>query len=88
MSTTASTGLSIDRIRTGHGRSLLVLGRAAEYLANSRRFLSEEPAQDADDEAIHLLKGLSRDVFEDYSEVISGRQCLEGSMLSGQAACV
>jgi hypothetical protein len=60
--------LAIHRItRTHHGRTLLTLGHAAEYLANSRRFRTKE-GNGADAEAIHILMGLSREIFDDFTE--------------------
>ena len=61
--------LTIHRItKTHHGRTLLTLGHAAEYLANSRRYSMQEFDHGADVEAIHILMGLSRDVFEEFAE--------------------
>ena len=52
---------------THHGGTLLMLGHAAEHLASSRRFVFEETGKSSDDEAIHILMSLSRDVFEEYA---------------------
>jgi hypothetical protein len=52
---------------THHGRTLLMLGHAAEHLASSRKFVFEETGKNADDEAIHILRSLSRGVFEEYA---------------------
>jgi len=61
--------LTIHRITsTHHGRTLLTLGHAAEYLANSRRYSTEKVDQAANVEAIHILMELSRSVFEDFAE--------------------
>ena len=61
--------LTIHRItRTHHGRTLLTLGHAAEYLANSRRYSIQAFDNKSDDEAIHILMGLSRGVFEDFAQ--------------------
>lgn len=61
--------LTIHRItRTHHGRTLLTLGHAAEYLANSRRYSIQAFDNKSDDEAIHVLMGLSRGVFEDFAQ--------------------
>jgi hypothetical protein len=61
--------LTIHRItRTHHGRTLLTLGHAAEYLANSRRYSIQAFDNKSDDEAIHILMGLSRTVFEDFAQ--------------------
>ena len=61
--------LTIHRItKTHHGRTLLMLGHAAEYLANSRRYSSEKVDHEANVEAIHILMGLSRSVFEEFAE--------------------
>jgi hypothetical protein len=66
--------LTIHRVtKTHHGRTLLTLGHAAEYLANTRRFLFNETTSMADDEAIHILMSLSRSVFEEYAESVSGK---------------
>jgi hypothetical protein len=60
--------LTIHRITpTHHGRTLLTLGHAAEYLANSRRFTILKFDDVADEEAIHILMGLSRQVFEEFA---------------------
>ena len=61
--------LTIHRITgTHHGRTLLTLGHAAEYLANSRRYSIEKVDHAANVEAIHILMELSRSVFEDFAE--------------------
>jgi hypothetical protein len=61
--------LTIHRITdTHHGRTLLTLGHAAEYLANSRRYSTREFDSSAHLEAIHLLVGASRSVFEEFAE--------------------
>ncbi|HEX3967009.1 MAG TPA: hypothetical protein VHW70_03500 [Edaphobacter sp.] len=61
--------LTIHRItETHHGRTLLTLGRAAEYLLNSRRYSTRGFDREAEVEAVHLLMGLSRSVFEEYAE--------------------
>jgi hypothetical protein len=67
--------LTIHRVtKTHHGRTLLMLGHAAEYLANSRRFAVTEFDDSADDEAIHILMGLSREVFEEFAEQTSEKR--------------
>jgi hypothetical protein len=61
--------LTIRRVtKTHHGRTLLMLGRAAEYLANSRRFAARRFDDSADEDAIHILMGLSREIFEEFAE--------------------
>ena len=61
--------LTIHRItKTHHGRTLLTLGRAAKYLANSRRYSTGRFDHAAEVEAIHILMGLSRSVFEEFAE--------------------
>jgi hypothetical protein len=61
--------LTIHRITNSHhGRTLLLLGHATEYLANSRRFTMLQVDDSADEEAIHILMGLSRKVFEEFAE--------------------
>ena len=76
----ASAGdLTIHRItETHHGRTLQTLGHAAEYLMNSRRYSTRSPRKmeyEADVEAIHILMGVSRAVFEDYA---GRRACIGG----------
>jgi len=68
--------LTIHRItETHHGRTLLTLGHAAEYLANSQRYSTRK--MDGDAEAIHLLMAASRAVFEEYAARPSVRRRLE-----------
>jgi hypothetical protein len=63
-----TVALTVRRaLGTHHGRILLMLGHAAEHLANSRKFAFEETGKSADDEAIHILRSLSRSVFEEYA---------------------
>ena len=65
----AAGDLTIHRITsTHHGRTLLTLGHAAEYLANSRRYSTQKVDHASNVEAIHILMGLSRSVFEDFAE--------------------
>jgi hypothetical protein len=68
--------LTIHRITsTQHGRTLLMLGHAAEYLADRR--YSSRKMDGAEVEAIHILMGASRAVFEEYAERRSVRRRLE-----------
>ena len=61
--------LTIHRItNTHHGRTLLTLGHATEYLANSRRYSAQRYNHEAHVEALHILMGLSRSVFEEFAE--------------------
>ena len=61
--------LTIHRITASHhGRTLLTLGHAAEHLANSRRYSTEEYDYEAHMEALHILMGLSRSVFDEVAE--------------------
>lgn len=52
------------------GRALEILGHAIEYLVDSRMFLTSEPVTLADLEAGHILKQLSRTVFDECREVV------------------
>jgi hypothetical protein len=66
---TSAGDLTIHRITsTHHGRTLLTLGHAAEYLASSRRYSTEKVDHAANMEAVHILMELSREVFEDFAE--------------------
>jgi len=61
--------LTIHRVtKTHHGRTLLTLGHAAEYLADSRKYSTREGDYRASVEAIHILLGLSRRVFDEFAE--------------------
>jgi hypothetical protein len=67
--------LTIHRItKSHHGRTLLLLGHATEYLANSRRFTMLRYDDSADEEAIHILMGLSRQVFEEFADQTTERR--------------
>jgi hypothetical protein len=66
---------------THHGRTLLMLGHAAEYLVDSRRFLARGKVTASDNEAIHILMGLSRSVFDEYAEGASNGRGLDGLVL-------
>ena len=59
------------RTDTHHGATLRLLGHAAEYLAESRRF--EASDHKANQEAVHLLMSLSREIFEEYAEAVAVR---------------
>jgi hypothetical protein len=61
--------LTIHRItNTHHGRTLLTLGHAAEYLTDSRRYSTEKVDHASNIEAIHILMEASRGVFDDFAE--------------------
>jgi hypothetical protein len=79
---TDAPDLTIHRLtRTHHGRTLLMLGHAAEYLINSRRFMVQAKANDSENEAVHILMGLSRNVFDEYAEGASKGRSLDGLVL-------
>jgi hypothetical protein len=81
-SPTDAPDLTIHRVTgTHHGRTLLMLGHAAEYLVDSRRFLQRAAVNDSDNEAIHILMGLSRNVFDEYAEGVSKGRRLDRLML-------
>jgi hypothetical protein len=56
---------------THHGATLQILGHAAEYLAESRRYTLS--ATKTDEEAIHILMRLSREVFDEYAKAAAAR---------------
>jgi hypothetical protein len=79
---TDAPDLTIHRLtKTHHGRTLLMLGHAAEHLINSRRFMVQAKANDSDNEAVHILMGLSRNVFDEYAEGASKARGLDGLLL-------
>lgn len=60
------------RMDTHHGANLRILGHAAEYLVESRRFMMS--ASKADNEAVHILMLLSRQIFDEYAEAVAFRK--------------
>jgi hypothetical protein len=79
---TDAPDLTIHRVTgTHHGRTLLMLGHAAEYLVDSRRFLQRAAVNHSDNEAIHILMGLSRTVFDEYAGGVSKGRRLDRLML-------
>ena len=69
--------LTIRRMsKTHHGRTLQMLGHAAEYLVYSRGFLDSPPST-ADDEAVHILMRLSSAVFREYADTSRVRRPVE-----------
>ncbi|SRR5579875_348456 len=69
--------LTIRRItKTHHGRTLQMLGHAAEYLVHSREF-AEQHATAADKEAVSILRQLSSAVFLEYAESTRVRRPIE-----------
>jgi hypothetical protein len=76
-----SPDLTIHRVTaTHHGRTLLMLGHAVEYLVDTRRFL-QATVSDSDNEAVHILMGLSRSVFDEYAESASRGRRLDRLVL-------
>lgn len=72
-----NTNLTIRRItKTHHGRTLQMLGDAAEYLAHGRQFAGMR-ATAADDEAVSILRRLSSAVFLEYAETNRVRRPIE-----------
>lgn len=70
--------LTIRRIsKSHHGRTLQMLGHAAEHLVNNRRFLIAGSASKADDEAVRILRQLSSVVFQEYAESVKVRRPVE-----------
>lgn len=55
------------RTSSHHGRTLRILGHAAEHLTSSINFSRDNHDTAATLEAIHILLRLSREVFDDYA---------------------
>lgn len=71
------SNLTIRRItKSHHGRTLRMMGHAAEYLAHSGRF-AEKRMSAADNEAISILRRLSSAVFLEYAESVRVRRPIE-----------
>ena len=81
--------LTIHRItETHHGRTLLLLGHAAEHLANSRRYTIHGLNDGSEAEAIHILLGLSRDVFDEFARQQTRRWKAEQWLLGRVAGLI
>jgi hypothetical protein len=79
---TDAPDLTIHRVtKTHHGRTLLMLGHAAEYLTDSRRLRPRGKVTDSDNDAIHILMSLSRSVFDDYADSASKGRRLDRLIL-------
>lgn len=77
-----ASNLTIRRIsKTHHGRTLQMLGHAAEYLVNSRRFLVAESSSADDEEAMRILLRLSSSVFQEYAESVRVRRPVEDFLM-------
>ena len=65
--------VKIERRRAGReqGMALERLAHAVEYLVDSRMFQTELPYTRSEDEAVKILMGLNRQVFEDCPAVVS-----------------
>ncbi|HXC94585.1 MAG TPA: hypothetical protein VNU92_02745 [Edaphobacter sp.] len=87
-SISAEGDLTIHRItKTHHGRTLLTLGHAAEYLENSRRYWTRELNQEAHVEAIHILMGASQSLFREFAEPRKIHQRVQDFLVK-QTVCV
>jgi hypothetical protein len=65
------------------GQALEKLGRAIEYLTDSRLALMDEPSTKADAEALEILMRLNRCVFSECEEIVSVRQRMK-SWIAGR----
>ena len=59
------------RSKTHHGRTLLMLGHAAEHLVGNQGLFAGKAENKADAEAVHILMRLSREVFDDYAKSVT-----------------
>jgi hypothetical protein len=57
--------------KTHHGRTMLMLGHAAEYLVGNQGLFAAGAESKADAEAVHILMRLSREVFDDYAKSVA-----------------
>jgi hypothetical protein len=64
------------------GQALEKLGRAVEYLMDSRMVLIDEPSTNADAEALEILMRLSRCVFSECEEIVPVSRRLKAWMLA------
>lgn len=68
-----------------YGMALQVLGDAAHHLVSCSAYSDEEGGDPAEKEAIRILKKRSREVFEEYANVL-GWPCSGAPWPTGQAA--
>jgi hypothetical protein len=81
--------LTIHRItETNHGRTLLILGHAAEHLANSRQFVIDGSGDRDIAEAVHILMGLGRIVFEEFAGGDTRRRRVEQWLIGRVAGAI
>lgn len=64
------------------GQALEKLGRAVEYLMDSRMALIDEPSTKADADALEILMRLSRCVFSECAEIVPVRRRLKAWVLT------
>lgn len=64
------------------GQALEKLGRAIEYLMDSRSVLIDEPSTKADAEALEILMRLNRSVFSECEEIVPFRRRLKTWLLA------
>ena len=64
------------------GQALEKLGRAIEYLMDSRMVLIDEPSTKADAEALEILMRLNRSVFSECEEIVPLRRRLKAWLLA------
>jgi hypothetical protein len=84
MPVTQSPGFQPDV--TNYGIALQLLTDAAKHLAADRVYFDDPNAGKAEEEAIRLLSRRSREIFDEYTEVL-GRRCSGSSRwFSGRAA--
>lgn len=64
------------------GQALEKLGRAIEYLMDSRMALTEDPSTKADAEAVEILMRLNRSVFSECEEIVPVSRRLKAWVLA------
>jgi hypothetical protein len=64
------------------GQALEKLGRAIEYLMDSRMALTDEPSTKADADALEILMRLNRGVFSECEEIVPVRRRLKAWMIA------
>lgn len=68
-----------------YGIALQLLSDAAEHLVADRVYSEGSAAVAAEDEAIRILSRRSREVFDEYSEILGRRRAGSSRWFSGRA---
>ena len=69
-----------------YGIALQILSDAAEHLVTDRVYFEGSAVIPAEDEAIRIISRRSREVFDEYSEILGRRRSGSSRWFDGRAA--